>query len=76
MRWTIEQIEYEIKYQLRLAMKGQVMADFIAETPQKSHQDANSLKNEWWILHVNGASYASGSGMGLLLQSPTEERLE
>ena len=35
VRWVIELDEYRIKYQPKLAMKGQVMADFIAETSQK-----------------------------------------
>lgn len=33
LKWAIELSEYEIKYQSRLAMKGQVMVDFIAEIP-------------------------------------------
>ena len=73
VRWVIELDEYKIKYQPKLAMKGQVMADFIAETSQKLHQRASSLKNGWWTLHVNRASRASGSKMGLLLQSPIGE---
>ncbi|RVW75279.1 Transposon Ty3-I Gag-Pol polyprotein [Vitis vinifera] len=30
----------------------------------------------WWTLRVNGASRSSGSGVGLLLQSPTGEQLK
>ena len=33
LRWAIEISEYGIKYQPRLVMKGQVMADFIVEVP-------------------------------------------
>ena len=57
-------------------MKGQVMAVFIAKTSQKLQQCAGSLKKGWWILHVDGASQVLGSGMGLLLQSPTRKQLE
>ena len=32
-KWAIELSEYGIKYQPRLAIKGQVMADFIVEIP-------------------------------------------
>ena len=76
LRWAIELSEYIIKYQPRLAMKRQVMTDFIVEIPQKSSQLARSLKKGWGILHVDGASQVSGSKVGLLLQSPTEEQLE
>ncbi|WJZ86481.1 hypothetical protein VitviT2T_005931 [Vitis vinifera] len=44
VRWAIELSEYGIKYQPRLAMKGHVMANFIAETPQKPHQGVSSPK--------------------------------
>ena len=33
MKWAIELSEYNIKYQPRLALKGQLMTDFIAELP-------------------------------------------
>ncbi|RVW44891.1 hypothetical protein CK203_112960 [Vitis vinifera] len=33
-------------------------------------------EKEWWTLRVDGASRSSGSGVGLLLQSPTGEHLE
>ena len=36
LRLAIELSEYIIKYQPRLAMKRQVMTDFIVEIPQKS----------------------------------------
>ncbi|RVW69617.1 Retrovirus-related Pol polyprotein from transposon 17.6 [Vitis vinifera] len=36
----------------------------------------SSPKRRWWILHVEGVSQASGSEIGLLLQSPTREQLE
>ncbi|RVW49484.1 hypothetical protein CK203_111145 [Vitis vinifera] len=35
----------------------------------------NQVK-KWWTLRVDGASRSSGSGVGLLLQSPTGEHLE
>ncbi|RVW27944.1 Transposon Ty3-I Gag-Pol polyprotein [Vitis vinifera] len=45
----------------------------IPEDPAKHHE---SSKQEWWTLRVDGASRSSGSGVGLLLQSPTGEHLE
>ena len=53
LKWAIELSEYGIKYQFRLAIKGQVMADFIVEIPQKSSQLARPSENGWWILHVD-----------------------
>lgn len=76
LQWAIELSEYGIDYQPRFSMKGQVMADFIAEVPQPLTPDRESGKAGWWILHVDGASRKSGSGVGLLLESPIGERLE
>ena len=40
MKWAIELSEYKIKYQPILALKLQVMADFMVELPHKpSHLD-------------------------------------
>lgn len=76
LKWTIEPSEYGIKYQPKLAMKRQVMADFIAEIPQKSSQLIGPIENGWWILHIDGASWVSRFGVSLLLQSPIREQLE
>ncbi|RVW85539.1 Gag-Pol polyprotein [Vitis vinifera] len=73
---AIELSEYGIEYQPRLSMKGQVMADFVLEYSQKPTQHKEPREEEWWTLRVDGASRSSGSGVGLLLQSPLGEQLE
>ena len=72
----IELSEYGIDYQPRLSLKGQVMASFIAELPESRVPDKESTQDDWWFLHVDGASRSSGSGVGLLLKTPTGEQLE
>ena len=57
-------------------MKGQVMADFVLEYSRRPIQHEEQSEEEWWTLRVDGASWSSGSGVGLLLQSPTGEHLE
>ena len=72
-RWVMELSEYGVQYKSRLSMKGQVLADFLAEISQP-----NACPNEkgWWTLCVDGASRQSGAGIGLQLTSPTKERIE
>ncbi|GKF48254.1 hypothetical protein Tco_0141505, partial [Tanacetum coccineum] len=46
-KWAIELGEHDIRYKQRSAMKGQIIADFIAESPNKSQpkisgEEANS----------------------------------
>lgn len=76
LQWTIELSEYEIDYQPRLSMKGQVMTDFIAKLPQPPAPDKDLDQAGWWILHVDEASWSFESGVGLLLELPAGERLE
>ena len=72
-RWAMELSEYGIQYKPRLAKKGQVLADFLAEIPQP---DTFPDGKGWWTLYIDGASRQSGAGIGLQLTSPTEERIE
>ena len=76
LKWAIELSEYEIKYQSQLSLKGQVKVDFIVELLKKQTYLVNCLGEQWWILYVDGASRVSGSGVGLLLQSPTGKIVE
>ena len=51
-RWAVELNEFGIQYKPCLALKGQVLAGFLAKLPQPNVvQDSNG----WWILNVNGA---------------------
>ena len=52
------------------------MADFVLEYSRKPIQHKEPREKEWWTLRVDGAARSSGSGVGLLLQSPTGEHLE
>lgn len=76
MKWAIELSTYEIKYRQQLSLKWQVMVDFIVELPQKQTHMVNHSREQWWILHVDKTSKAFGSGVGLVLQSPTGEVME
>eukprot|EP00261_Vitis_vinifera_P024765 XP_010657208.1 PREDICTED: uncharacterized protein LOC104880867 [Vitis vinifera] len=73
---AIELSEYGIEFQPKLSMKGQVMADFVLEYSRKPIQHKEPREKEWWTLRVDGAARSSGSGVGLLLQSPIGEHLE
>lgn len=68
VKWAIELGEYNVSYRLRTAIKGQVLADFLAKlTPVE--MEKNSSETEW-TLHVDGSSTASSNGIGLLLTTP------
>ena len=72
MKWAIELSEFDIRYQPRKAIKGQILADFIIEfTPAQTTEAIQLAPNlPIWKLSVDGAANAQGSGAGLILTSP------
>ena len=72
MKLTIELSEFDIRYKLKNAIKGQVLADFVVEftlaEPVKNAQTVTDLSI--WKLSVDGPANAQGSGAGLILTSP------
>ena len=72
MKWAIELSEFDIRYRLKTAIKGQVLANFVMEfTSAEPARDAQATTDlSTWKLSVDGASNAQGSGAGLILTSP------
>ena len=72
MKWAIELSEFDIRYRPKIAIKGQVLVNFVMEfastKPDTDAQAATDLSA--WKLSVDGASNAQGSGAGLILTSP------
>ena len=72
-RWVVEISKYSIQYKPRLAKKGRVMADFLAEI----HQTKTCLDSlNWWTLSVDGVSQQTGAGISLQLKSPSGDKIE
>ena len=74
IQWAVKLSEFNIKYQLRHAIKAQALADFIAEfTP--SYDDLEVMEDKKWIIHVHGSSTQHAGGIGVVLQSLERDRL-
>nr|XP_043616181.1 uncharacterized protein LOC122588107 [Erigeron canadensis] len=82
-KWAVELGEHEIEFKPRMSIKGQVLADFLAEVPItyttnkrkaesviKKDEMEESDHKETWKLFTDGASSADGSGAGLILTNP------
>src|ERR1044071_10458566 len=77
-KWAIELGAHTIVYKPRPAIKGQVLAAFIAQIPIdkiqdcKDEQDPKPIPDDrlTWSLYTDGASNDQGSGAGLRLVSP------
>jgi hypothetical protein len=75
-KWGAQLGAYDIRYQPRTSIKGQVLADFIAEfTPTEIGpimvNHVSSIQQiEGWKLYIDGASNSRGSGLGIVLSAP------
>lgn len=88
MQWSMELSQYEIRYLLRVAIKGQVVVDFITKLmPNEEGElppDLSSVVGEslaiphptpTWDLYVDGSSSDRGCGVDLILNSSKPEHL-
>ena len=66
--WVVELSEFDIQYHPRTAIKGQVVADFIAEFTLKDGQTAEKIPQ--WNIYTNGSSNRQVGGAGIVLFSP------
>ena len=66
LKWVVELSEFDIEYQSRSAIKGQILADFIVEISDLQPRD---ISETLWILETDGSSRAMGGGAGMVLQS-------
>ncbi|GJZ18849.1 hypothetical protein Tco_0555439, partial [Tanacetum coccineum] len=79
-KWPIQLREHDITYKPRSPIKGQIIADFIAETPRNNssieHGGAKTSrlrfqeKTPIWTLYIDGASSNEVSGAGVILTDP------
>ncbi|GJS67290.1 reverse transcriptase domain-containing protein [Tanacetum coccineum] len=77
-KWAIELREHEIEFKGRNLIKGQILADFLAETPLTENKEAKNEKvkrkkpepKNTWKLFTDGASISDDSGAGLMVVSP------
>jgi len=68
VRWAIDLSEFDVQYELRGPIKGQVYADFVVELSTGATQLDNGHLQ--WVLSVDGSSNQQGSGSGIILEGP------
>nr|GEW15978.1 reverse transcriptase domain-containing protein [Tanacetum cinerariifolium] len=64
--------EHNITYRPRTSVKGQILADFLTEMPDKNPlaTPVAETQQESWTLFTDGSSCVDGSGAGLILINP------
>ena len=72
--WAVELSEFGIWYRQRTAIKGQVVANFIAEFTLKDSQGAEETPQ--WNIYIDESSNKQAEGVGMVLISPEEDKVE
>jgi hypothetical protein len=65
-KWMFALSEFGIRYQPAKAVKGQALANLVAE---RTSSDIASLSICAWAMYFDGSVYGDGSGIGILLVS-------
>ena len=63
--WAIELSEFDVQYRPRTAVKGQIVADFIAEYTQL--EDKGVEEHRIWSIHTDGSSNQRAGGAGVVI---------
>ncbi|XP_068498312.1 uncharacterized protein [Phaseolus vulgaris] len=73
--WAVELSEFDIQYEPRGSIKGQVYADFVTELSPGGAPQEVELGSQW-MLSVDGSSNQQGSGAGIVLEGPNGVLIE
>ncbi|GJW13868.1 reverse transcriptase domain-containing protein [Tanacetum coccineum] len=77
LKWKFELEAFDITYRPRTSIRGQVLADFIAEKPSEEEPPVGMQSEEAtpkpWVLFTDGSSCLDGSGAGLIVTNPEGE---
>ena len=73
-KWALELMAYGITYTPRTTIKSQALVDFIAEWT-KAHIDLATVHLEYWNMYFNGSLMLQGARAGVILVSPSENRM-
>ena len=72
--WAIELSEFDAQYRPRTAVKGQIVADFIAEYTQSEDKGVEGQK--LWSVHTDESSTQHSGGASAVIQTPEGDKIE
>ncbi|XP_075663361.1 uncharacterized protein LOC142632935 [Castanea sativa] len=75
-KWGTRLSSFDIRYRPRNSVKGQVLADFIAEFSPKSADVVCLAEIRPWKVFVDGASNTARAGAGIVVITPEKLKLE
>ena len=78
VKWGTKLGTFDIRYKPRNSIKGQVLADFVAEFTPSSRASFMicQVTVRWWKVYMDEVCSARGSGVRVVLMSPKGVRVE
>jgi ribonuclease HI len=73
VNWAVELSEFDIEFVPRNVIKGQVLADFVAEFTGVT--EGVSPDKGLWIIYVDGSATKKSSGAGIVINAPDGKKL-
>ncbi|KAM2285276.1 hypothetical protein ACFX1S_037890 [Malus domestica] len=80
-KWTMALSEFSLQYVPQKAIKGQTLADFLAQHPSPygfGDTDVEigmvETRDNYWTMYFDGSSTSSSAGVGVVIQSPNHDR--
>ena len=73
-KWALELMDQGIMYASRMAIKSQVLADFITEWTEVQ-TPLVVIDQEYWMMYFDGSLMKKGAGVGLVFVSPLGVRM-
>ncbi|KAM2893649.1 hypothetical protein FF1_008976 [Malus domestica] len=80
-KWTMALSEFSLQYVPQKAVKGQALADFLAQYPSPyGFGDIDveigmvETRDNYWMMYFDGSSISSSAGVGIVIQSPNHNR--
>jgi len=68
VHWAVKLSEFDVHYEPRGPIKGQVYADFVVELfLADTHHKESDFR---WVLSIDGSSNQQGSRAGVILEGP------
>ena len=76
--WGTRLKSFDVKYKPRNSIKGQVFTNFVTEFNPSARNASRACQvlDQPWKVHVDGASNARGSGIGIILFSLEDVRVK
>ncbi|XP_073121764.1 uncharacterized protein [Henckelia pumila] len=72
VKWAVELSQYGIEYFPRPAIKAQILADFLVEIAVTQEESSTPT----WVVYVDGSSTSTGSGAGIVVESPQGDKFQ